>query len=95
MRWTARKTLTPIGLDLDGGCLRAIQLSGDEGRLRVEAAASIPRREPSAPLAEDEMQRFRGVLDRRRIPGGCRGRRNDGIGLLPFQLVAQLPNMLL
>lgn len=62
--------LGPIGLDAGSRALKAVQARpAGSGRWRIEAAASIPRAEPGAPLSARELERLLGVLDRRGFVG--------------------------
>ncbi|MDY7107428.1 MAG: pilus assembly protein PilM, partial [Planctomycetota bacterium] len=60
---------SPIGLDLGGRCLRAVQLRGDGPGRRVEAIALLPRIQSEAPLASEDARRLREVLYRRGFTG--------------------------
>jgi Tfp pilus assembly PilM family ATPase len=60
---------TPLGLDFTGRALCAVQMRRAHGRWRIETAASAPRRDPSAPLAAEEVARFVDVLRRQGFAG--------------------------
>ena len=70
MRWLPSSKRTPIGIDAGGRFINAVQL-GRAGRgWRIEAAASIARRDSAVPLDVEETVRLVAVLDRQ----GFRGR---------------------
>ncbi len=59
----------PIGIDIGGQNIKAVQMSdGPEGR-RVEAVATFPRVEVNSPLSRLEVQRLADVLYRRSFTG--------------------------
>ncbi|MHC5002488.1 MAG: pilus assembly protein PilM [Planctomycetota bacterium] len=65
-----RPAWTPIGVDLSGRTINAVQLRRRPGRPRLDAVASIRRADPEAALELDELYHLQEVLDRR----GFRGR---------------------
>lgn len=60
----------PIGLDVGSRAIKAVQAApAGDGTWRLEAAVSVPRAEPGAPLSERELERLLGVLDRHGFVG--------------------------
>lgn len=57
----------PIGIDLSGRSIKAVQLSGRPGAWRIVAAAQVPRKAELLPAAEAE--RLAGVLERQGFAG--------------------------
>lgn len=64
---STRRRRGPIGIDLGGRTIRAVQLSGAAGDWRVEAAAEVPRR--SGADRASEAVRLAGVLGRQGFVG--------------------------
>jgi len=64
------KSFAPIGLDVGGRNVKAVQLSRSLVGWRIEAAASIPRAEPGCDITRQEVRRVCEVLDK----GPFRGR---------------------
>ncbi len=82
MTWPARQLRTPIGLDVGGSTVKAVQLRrGRGGRWAVHAAVRLPRSLPGTPLGVTEARRIADVLRRR----GFRGR--DVVVAAPPSLV--------
>jgi type IV pilus assembly protein PilM len=71
MIWRPGTTRTPIGLDLGGRYLNAVQLDHGGAPWRLAAATSVRRPEGDVPLTTEELARFAAVLERQ----GFRGRR--------------------
>jgi Tfp pilus assembly PilM family ATPase len=69
MAWFARTTRSPIGIDAGSKYLRAVQARRDGVAWHIEAAASIPRQHPGAPVTEHEVSRFAALLDRQGFCG--------------------------
>ncbi|UCD74305.1 MAG: pilus assembly protein PilM [Phycisphaerales bacterium] len=67
--WSLKTNRSPIGIDLSGRCMRAVQLSRGIGRWRLEAVASVPRLQVDAALSEPDAQRLWEVLGRRNFAG--------------------------
>jgi len=57
-----RKSLTPIGIDLDGRCLKAVQLSQSPTGWRIVAATTIARPRHDAPVSPEEIEAMLGAL---------------------------------
>lgn len=55
MNWVHRRPNTPIGIDLDGRRIRAVQLSGSPRSWIVQASASVPREKSNVPVTPDEV----------------------------------------
>ncbi len=69
MRWTTRTRRSPIGADVGGRFLRAVQLLPGPGSWQVAAAARLVRSRPAQPLDGQEVRRFRDVLFRQGFAG--------------------------
>ncbi|MFG0274607.1 MAG: hypothetical protein ACF8QF_06090 [Phycisphaerales bacterium] len=65
----ANRQLGPIGLDLDAGVIRAVQVSRTTGGFRVVAQARIERTDPTAPIDATELARIAAALDRQGFAG--------------------------
>jgi Tfp pilus assembly PilM family ATPase len=69
MRWQRSSKRTPIGIDVNGRFLQAVQLSRGSGGWRIEAAASIPRPVAAGPVDREDVARLAAVLGRRGFRG--------------------------
>jgi Tfp pilus assembly PilM family ATPase len=69
IRLTAKRPVTPIGLDLGSHSFKAAQLLPAAGGKQDVLAISIPRSKPGAALTPEEILRLQGVLDRRGFVG--------------------------
>lgn len=70
MRLMASNNLSPIGLDLGGHSVKAVQLAlGSRGGPRVAATACVPRENPGAAVTARESRRILDVLRRRGFVG--------------------------
>lgn len=69
MKWRSPRW-TPIGVDVQGRHVKAVQLSGSAGRWCLEAAASVPRSDGTSPLGPGDVEHLAAVLERQ----GFRGR---------------------
>lgn len=56
MNLLGRRSLSPIGIDLDGRWLKAVQLSGSSKGWRIAAAASVPRQRHDAAVSPEEVE---------------------------------------
>jgi len=52
----------PIGVDIGGRQIKAVQFKGRPGRLRISAAAGAPRRNPGASVEQADISELRGLL---------------------------------
>ena len=64
------KSFAPIGLDVGGRNVKAVQLNRSSAGWRIEAAASMPRAEPGCDITRQEVRRVCEMLDK----GSFRGR---------------------
>jgi len=64
MSWFDRYSMTPIGIDVGYEHIKMVQLSGGPKRWRVEAAASVARRQPGVALEDQDIARLVDVLER-------------------------------
>ena len=70
MNWPLHQPRTPIGLDIGGSTVKAVQLRrGSNGQWAVHAAVRLPRLRPGTPLDAEESQRIADVLVRRGFLG--------------------------
>ena len=69
MRWPALTSCTPIGLDVGGQSLKAVQLRPAGRGWRVHAASCLPRIHPCAPLEREEMRQLWDILHRQGFSG--------------------------
>ena len=69
IRWPLAKRLSSIGLDIGSHSLHAAQLCRRGGAWETVAAVSLPRVSPNTPLSASEIERLRGVLERRGFIG--------------------------
>ncbi len=70
MKWIGSRSRTPIGVDVAGRALRAVQLTRSEATWRVAGAASVRRAHPDAEAIDaGEAARFRDVLRRQGFTG--------------------------
>jgi Tfp pilus assembly PilM family ATPase len=69
MRWQPSSRRTPIGIDVNGRLLHAVQLSHASGGWRIEAAASIPRPVAAGPVDHEDVARLAAVLERQGFHG--------------------------
>ncbi len=67
--WTPNTTRSPIGIDLTGKYVRAVQLIGSMGNWRIESAASVPMTATGATLCAEDAQRLWDVLARQKFTG--------------------------
>jgi len=56
MNLFGRRSLSPIGIDLDGRSLKAVQLSGSPKGWRIAATAAMPRQRPDTPVSPEEVE---------------------------------------
>ena len=70
MGWHALSTHTPIGIDLGGRCIHAMQLARRSRGWQIRAFASLPRGDASAPPSAEEAAQLVDLLYRH----GFRGR---------------------
>lgn len=64
-----RGRVTPIGLDVGGRWVKAVQLRGREGRWQVVAASRFPRTSEGGALSAEEAKRIGEVLSRQGFVG--------------------------
>ena len=64
MSWWPVPARTPIGIELDGGFIRAAQLVRNNDRLALDAAVTIRRRGSEGELQDADVRRLAEVLDR-------------------------------
>ena len=69
MQLMQKKTRTPIGIDVAGRSIHAMQLMGEKGEWQVSAAAAIGRSRPGQPMDETEAGRLKSVLSRQGFKG--------------------------
>jgi len=55
MNWLQRRSNTPIGIDLDGRSIRAVQLSRSSRGWCIQAAVAMPRQRFDVPVTADEV----------------------------------------
>ena len=55
MSWLDRRSNSPIGIDLDGRSIRAVQLSGSPRGWCLQAAATLPRQRSNVPITPEEV----------------------------------------
>lgn len=55
MGWLHRRTNTPIGIDLDGRTIRAVQLSGSPQGWCLQAIATLRRQQSNVPVSPEEI----------------------------------------
>ncbi len=60
---------SPVGIDVGGRSISAVQLHGTQRDRRVSAAVRLPRSRPGAPLDSHEVARLRDVLARQAFTG--------------------------
>ena len=58
-----------IGVDVDGRCVKAVQLKGSPRHWRLVAAMHLPRVDPSTLISCSEAEQFRGALARQGFEG--------------------------
>src|SRR4051794_35623253 len=63
------RSRTPIGLDVAGRWVKAVQLSRTATGLRLAAAARVARADPAAGFSEADAQVLAGVLERAGFQG--------------------------
>lgn len=61
---------SPIGIDVNGRFINAVQIGRSVGRPVVEAAASVPRLDPTMPVDAAELARLTSLFDRQGFRGG-------------------------
>ena len=69
MSWLGRSGHTPVGIDVGGRAISAVQLCGGQDDRRLTSAVRLPRSQPGAPLDSSELTRLRDVLDRQDFVG--------------------------
>ena len=69
MKGSLIRRRTPIGLDLSGRAIRAVQFSERMGKHRVEATLVLPRLNPEQPFDRSELEFLVGALDRHGFTG--------------------------
>ena len=69
MKWMRRESAPPIGIDLDGRCLRALQLADSSRALQVEAAMSLPRARCDGPVTTEEIEKLLHLFPKRGFVG--------------------------
>jgi type IV pilus assembly protein PilM len=67
--WLPRSKRTPIGIDISGRFVNAVQLRQVGRGWSIEAAVSLPRADWTVPLDSDEVARVADVLDRQGFAG--------------------------
>lgn len=60
---------TPIGVDLDGRCIRAVQMNPSARKAEVQAATFVPRSNPGERIDEKEIERLVRLLPKRGFIG--------------------------
>ncbi len=70
MGWHALSTRTPIGIDLGGRCIHAMQLARRSRGWQIQTVASMPRGDDSALLSAAETRQLANVLYRHGFRGG-------------------------
>ena len=69
MRWLAGAKRSPIGIDVSGRFINAVQLGRRKSRWCVEAAVSVLRRDPTMPVDVEELGRLASMLYRQGFRG--------------------------
>lgn len=69
MKWPFRQNRIPIGVDISGRAISAVQLARVHDTWSTEAAVRLPRTRPGGPIDCDELKRFREVLYRQSFVG--------------------------
>jgi type IV pilus assembly protein PilM len=67
--WQGKRRRSPVGIDIGGRRIKAVQLSQTRSGWRIEATASFARSAPDAPLSRGEALRIAEVLRRRSFEG--------------------------
>ena len=71
MRFLSGTSYLPIGVDIGGRCIKAVQLRGGPGRWCVTAAGSIVRDNPGGPVESADIVQLRELMSK----GAFKGRR--------------------
>lgn len=69
MRWIPTMGQSPVGLDIGGRVIKAVQLGHVRGESVVRASASITRLRPGTSIDQDEVQRLARVLSQQGFAG--------------------------
>ncbi len=69
LKWPARTALSPIGIDIDGRSINAVQLSRHGASWHIEAATTLARLGSEYPPNSAEIERLSGVLVRQGFKG--------------------------
>ncbi len=69
MRWPRLPGRTPIGIDIGARYIKAAQLKRSARGWTIQAAASLPRQAPEAPIDVAEAKRLSAALDRQGFVG--------------------------
>ena len=69
MNWLHRRANTPIGIDLDGRVIRAIQLTRSSRGWSVLAAGSVPRQRSNVPVGPEDIDALAKMLRKKGFVG--------------------------
>ncbi len=69
MSWLHKRACSPIGIDLDGRRLRAVQLTGSPKGWQIQAATSVARSKPGSPVSPEEVEAFLRTLPKHGFVG--------------------------
>ena len=69
MNWFHRRSHTPIGIDLDGRCIRAVQLIRSSRGWSVQAAGSVPRQRSNVPVGPEDIDALAKMLRKQGFAG--------------------------